>query len=185
MSEAGKAFPHLEPTGTRSATELLPSAYEALQRLAAAQMSKEMHAQTLQPTALVHEAWLRLRSSQFRDSAHFLAASAETMRRILIDRARRRQAAKRGSGVAPINVDKIDVPYLVAEEDWLVSLNEALERLAAIDPRKAELVKLRYFVGLSFEEAASALQIAVPTAKQWWSFARAWLGVEMRRGKRS
>jgi RNA polymerase sigma factor (TIGR02999 family) len=144
-------------------------------------MARELHFQTLQPTALVHEAWMRLRSSKFRDSDHFLAAAAETMRRIMIDRARRRQAVKRGSGVAPLQMEEADVPFLVADDDWLFRLDEALEKLGAIDPRKAELVKLRYFVGLNFEEAATALGIAAPTAKQWWSFARAWLAVEMRR----
>ncbi len=103
------------------------------------------------------------------------------MRRLLIERARRRQAAKRGGGVAPLDVDEIEIPSPIADDDQLLVVNEALERLATLDPRKAKLVKLRYFVGMDFEEAAAALGIAVSTAKQWWAYARAWLKVELRR----
>ena len=102
------------------------------------------------------------------------------MRRILIDRARRRLAAKRGAGAEPLDVDEIEIPSPAPDDDSLLAVNEALEKFAAIDPRKAELVKLRYFVGMNFEETAAALGIAVPTAKQWWAYARAWLTVEMR-----
>jgi len=102
------------------------------------------------------------------------------MRRILIERARRRVAAKRGNGSRPLDVDEIEIPSPVADDDQLLAVNEALEEFAAVDPRKAELVKLRYFVGMNFEEAAAALGIAVPTAKQWWAYSRAWLTVEMR-----
>ena len=102
------------------------------------------------------------------------------MRRILIERARRRVAAKRGAGAAMVDVDEIEIPSPLADDDQLLAVNEALEKFAALDPRKAELVKLRYFVGMSFDEAATALGIAVPTAKQWWAYARAWLTVELR-----
>jgi len=102
------------------------------------------------------------------------------MRRILIDRARRRLAAKRGSGAEALDVDEVEIPSPAADDDALLRVNEALEKFMAIDPRKAELVKLRYFVGMDFEETAAALGIAVPTAKQWWAYARAWLTVEMR-----
>ena len=148
-------------------------------------MAGETPCQTLQPTALVHEAWLRLTGNaepQFENRAHFFAAAAEAMRRILIERARRRLAAKRGAGVAPVPLDELEIPSPASSDDQLLAVNDALERLAALHPRKAELVKLRYFVGMSFEETAAALGIAVPTAKQWWSYGRAWLTVELRGG---
>ena len=165
------------------AAELLPLVYDELRRLAAHKMSSEAAGHTLQPTALVHEAWLRLAGDaapEFQNRAHFFSAAAEAMRRILIDRARRRTAAKRGGGAAPVDLEEVEIASPVADDDALLRLDEALEKFAALDPRKAELVKLRYFVGLSFEEAATALGIAVPTAKQWWAYARAWLAVEMR-----
>jgi RNA polymerase sigma factor (TIGR02999 family) len=116
----------------------------------------------------------------FQNRAHFFGAAAEAMRRILIEHARRRLAAKRGSGVEPLDADEMEISSPVTDADQLLAVNEALEKFAAVDARKAELVKLRYFVGLNFEEAAAALGIAVPTAKQWWSYARAGLTVEMR-----
>lgn len=134
------------------------------------------------PPALVHEAWMRLGGSDaptFQNRAHFLGAAAEAMRRILIEHARRRLAAKRGAGVEVVDLDEIEIPSPVADDDQLLAVNEALEKFAVLDPRKADLVKLRYFVGMSFEEAATALDIAVPTAKQWWAYARAWLTVEL------
>ena len=167
----------------RVVAELLPLVYDELRRLAAQKMTREVAGHTLQPTALVHEAWLRLRGSEassFQNRAHFFGAAAEAMRRILIERARRRLAAKRGAGSVQVELDEIQIPSPVADDDQLLALNEALEKFATLDPRKAELVKLRYFVGLSFDETATALGIAVPTAKQWWAYARAWLAVEMR-----
>jgi RNA polymerase sigma factor (TIGR02999 family) len=167
----------------KAAEDLLPLVYEELRRLATQRMAREAAGQTLQPTALVHEAWLRLAGNEgarFENRAHFFGAAAEAMRRILIERARRRLAAKRGSGNAPLDVDEMEIPSPVLDDDSLLAVNEALEKFSAIDPRKAELVKLRYFVGMNFEETAAALGIAVPTAKQWWAYARAWLTVEMR-----
>lgn len=166
-----------------AAAELLPLVYAELRRLATAKMARERPGHTLQPTALVHEAWLRLAGDaapRFENRAHFFAAAAEAMRRILIERARRRMAAKRGSGAARVELDEIELPSPSTDDDHLLAVNEALEKFAVLDSRKAELVKLRYFVGMSFEEAASALGIAVPTAKQWWAYARAWLAVEVR-----
>src|SRR6185436_17541894 len=157
--------------------------YEELRRLAAQKMANEAAGHTLQPTALVHETWLRLGGSDtpsFQNRAHFFGAAAEAMRRILIERARRRVAAKRGGGAAMVDLEGIEIPSPVADDDQLLAVNEALEKFAAIEPRKAELVKLRYFVGMTFDEAAPALGIAVPTAKQWWAYARAWLTVELR-----
>ena len=173
----------LEQGDAKAAEELLPLVYDELRRLAASKMANEAPGHTLQPTALVHEAWLRLGGSEapsFQNRAHYFGAAAEAMRRILIERARRRLAAKRGGGTAPVELDEIEIPSPMADDDRLLALNEALEKLAALDPRKAELVKLRYFVGMSFDEAATALGIAVPTAKQWWAYARAWLTVELR-----
>lgn len=166
----------------RAAAELLPLVYDELRRLAACRLAGERNGHTLQPTALVHEAWLKISGDDTRTwqgRQHFFAAAAEAMRRILVDRARRRMAAKRGAGEMCLDVDDLDLPA-PAPDDQLLALNEALAKLATTDARKAELVKLRYFVGLTFEEAAEVLGIAVPTAKQWWAYARAWLVVEIR-----
>jgi RNA polymerase sigma factor (TIGR02999 family) len=177
----------VEQGDSKVADELLPMVYNELRQLAAQKMANEAAGHTLQPTALVHEAWLRLggdESPAFRNRAHFFGAAAEAMRRILIDHARRRLAAKRGAGVEVVDLDGLEISSPLADDDQLLAVNEALEKLVAVDPRKAELVKLRYFVGMNFEEAAAALGIAVPTAKQWWAYARSWLTVEMRGSSR-
>jgi RNA polymerase sigma factor (TIGR02999 family) len=166
---------------SRAAAELLPLVYDELRRLAAHRLANERNGHTLQPTALVHEAWLKISGDQQRDwngRQHFFAAAAEAMRRILVDRARRRLAAKRGAGEVCLDADELDIPA-PAPDDQLLAVNEALAKFAKLDARKAELIKLRYFVGLTFEDAAEVLGIAVPTAKQWWAYARAWLRVEM------
>jgi RNA polymerase sigma factor (TIGR02999 family) len=173
--------------GENSAERLLPLVYGELRRLASHKMANEAPGQTLQATALVHEAWLRLGGSDaqgFQNRAHFFGAAGEAMRRILIERARRRLAAKRGSGLVAVELDEVEIPSPAADDDQLLAVNEALEKFAVLDPRKAELVTLRYFVGMNFDEAATALGIAVPTAKQWWAYARAWLTVELRAGAR-
>lgn len=173
----------VEQGDPKAAKELLPLVYGELRRLAAQKMAHEAAGHTLQPTALVHEAWMRLGGSDaptFENRAHFFGAAAEAMRRILIEHARRRSAAKRGAGAEVVDFDSLEISSPIADDDLLLAVNEALEKLATVDPRKADLVKLRYFVGLNFEEAAAALGIAVPTAKQWWAYARAWLTVEMR-----
>jgi RNA polymerase sigma factor (TIGR02999 family) len=183
LSEFTQILERVEHGDSKAAAELLPIVYEELRRLAAQKMAQEAAGHTLQPTALVHEAWMRLGGSDaptFQNRAHFFGAAAEAMRRILIEHARRRLAAKRGAGVEVVDLDGLEMSSPVADDDQLLAVNEALEKLAAIDPRKAELVKLRYFVGLNFEETAAALGIAVPTAKQWWAYARSWLTVEMR-----
>lgn len=184
VSEITRVLDRLEQGDAMAAEELLPLAYEELRRIAASKMANEAPGHTLQPTALAHEAWLRLAGdgrAKFENRAHFFGAAAEAMRRILIERARRRIAAKRGGGAVRIDLDEIDIPTPAADDDQLLAVNEALEKFAALDPRKAELVKMRYFVGMNFDEAAAALDIAVPTAKQWWAYARAWLTVELRR----
>ena len=165
---------------SRAAAELLPLVYDELRRLAAHRLAGEPNNHTLQPTALVHEAWLKISRSEPRDfngRQHFFAAAAEAMRRILVDRARRRLAAKRGAGEACLDADDLDI-LAPAPDEQLLAVSDALEKFAAQEARKAELVKLRYFVGMNFEEAAAALDIAVPTAKQWWAYSRAWLRVE-------
>jgi RNA polymerase sigma factor (TIGR02999 family) len=167
----------------KAAAELLPIVYEELRRIAAQKMAHEAAGHTLQPTALVHEAWLRLGGSDapsFQNRAHFFGAAAEAMRRILIEHARRRLAAKRGAGAEVVELEALEISAPAADDDQVLAVDEALEKFAAVDPRKAELVKLRYFVGMNFEETAAALDIAVPTAKQWWAYARSWLAVEMR-----
>jgi len=164
-----------------AAAELLPLVYDELRRLAAHRLAGERHEHTLQPTALVHEAWLRIAGTHDRSwqgRQHFFAAAAEAMRRILVDRARRRQAVKRGAGAEHADAAVVDLPA-PAPDEQLLAMNEAVEKLAGVDPRKARLVDLKYFVGMTFEEAAEVLGIAVPTAKQWWAYARAWLRVEM------
>ena len=182
MSEITQLLENAEKGDAQAIHDLLPLVYDELRKVAAHKMSGEASGHTLQPTALVHEAWLRLAGDgtpHFQNRAHFFGAAAEAMRRILIERARRRMAAKRGSGAESIPLDAVEIASPFEDDDQLLAVNEALERFASMDPRKAELVKLRYFVGMSFEEAAAALGIAVPTAKQWWAYARAWLRVEI------
>ncbi len=162
--------------------ELWPRVYEELRRLAAHKMTQENRGHTLQPTALVHEAWLRLGADAqptWQNRAHFFAAAAEAMRRILVERARQRTALKRGGGANRVPLEEVEIPIAAAADERLLAVDEALEKLAALHPRKAELVKLRYFIGMTFEEAAGVLGIAVPTAKEWWAYARAWLAVEL------
>ena len=181
MSDVTQLLHSASAGDPRAAAELLPLVYDELRRLASHRLASERNNHTLQPTALVHEAWLKIAGNDQRDwngRQHFFAAAAEAMRRILVDRARRRLAAKRGAGEICLDADDLDIPA-PAPDDQLLAMNEALEKFAALDERKAELVKLRYFVGMNFEEAAAALGIAVPTAKQWWAYARAWLRVEM------
>ena len=183
MSDITRILDRVQQGDAQAAAELLPLVYEELRKVAAAKMAQERSGQTLQATALVHEAWLRLGGSEaplFQNRAHFFGAAAEAMRRILIERARRKIAAKRGGGAQVLDVDEIEIPSPAADDDRLLAVNEALEKFAALEPRKAELVKLRYFAGMSFDEAATTLGIAVPTAKQWWAYSRAWLTVELR-----
>jgi RNA polymerase sigma factor (TIGR02999 family) len=167
-----------------AAQELLPLVYSELRRLAAQKMSREAEGQTLQPTALVHEAWLKLAGSsqQWNHRGHFFAAAAEAMRRILIDRARKRKRERHGHGLQRLNLDDVDVAA-TADDETLLRVNEALEKLAAEAPNKAELVKLRYFAGFSIPEAAQALGISEATAKRHWAYARAWLLSELKRSQ--
>jgi len=181
VSEITLILERIEKGDSKAGVELLPLVYNELRRLAAHRLSREMNQHTLQPTALVHEAWLKISTGGKRSwngREHFFAAAAEAMRRVLVDRARRRLAAKRGNGESHLDADELEISA-PAPDDQLLAVNDALEQFAALDARKAELVKLRYFVGLTFEEAAQVLDIAVPTAKQWWAYSRAWLRVEI------
>ena len=169
-----------------AAEQLLPLVYEELRRLAAHKMANESAGQTLQPTALVHEAWLRLvgnQEQQWNGRAHFFGAAAEAMRRILIENARRKGAQRHGGGKARLDVHEIEIAAPAKDEE-LLALSDALEKFAVRDKQKAELVKLRYFVGLTTEEAAQVLGISVPTADRWWNFSRAWLYEEIERQQR-
>lgn len=170
-------------TGDRkAAAELLPLVYDELRKLAATRLAAESPGQTLQPTALVHEAYLRLigpaDDSRWENRGHFFGAAAEAMRRILVDAARRKAAAKHGGDLARIELEPDTAAALEPRED-LIALDEALDRLATEDPIKAQLVKLRYFAGLTLSEAAAALGLAERTAGRHWTFARAWLRREV------
>lgn len=183
MGQPTQILERIQQGDSRAAEEFVSLVYDELRRLAAHKLAAESPRQTLQPTALVHEAWLRLGGAEqppWANRRHFFAAAAEAMRRILVDRARRRLAAKRGAGLAPLPFDAIEIPNPIDNDDTLLRVHEALEKLAASEPEKAELVKLRYFVGATFEEAAEALGVSVPTCKNWWSYTRAWLSLELR-----
>ena len=165
----------------QAAEQLLVLVYDELRKMAAVKMAGESAGQTLQPTALVHEAWLRLGGdlqADWQNRAHFFGAAAESMRRILIDRARSRHAVCHGGGLVRLNVADLDLATAV-DDERVLAVNDALERFALVEPQKAELVKLRYFAGLTNEEAADALGISEPTVKRWWAYARAWLHQEI------
>jgi RNA polymerase sigma factor (TIGR02999 family) len=165
----------------QAAEKLLPLVYDELRKLALHKMSHESPGHTLQPTALVHEAWLRLTGNEdlkWEGRAHFFAAAAESMRRILIDSARRKNAVRHGGNEQ--RVEFLEENLQAGQDDAvLLAVNEALDKLAALDRTKAELVKLRYFVGLTIPEASRVLGISEPTAKRYWSFSRAWLYQEI------
>ena len=182
MSDVTRILSAIEHGDARAADELLPLVYEELRRLAAAKMAQEPAGHTLQPTALVHEAWLRLagnEKAQWDGRAHFFAAAAEAMRRILVDRARRKSAIRHGAGQQRVDLQDADIAA-PDDNEQLLAINDALEKLAAQDKAKAELVKLRYFAGMTLEEAAKVLGISEPTAKRQWTFAKAWLHREIK-----
>jgi RNA polymerase sigma factor (TIGR02999 family) len=159
----------------RAGDVLLETVYEELRRIARAKMQGEPPGHTLQATALVHEAWLRLGDGHFNSRAHYFAAAAEAMRRILVERARRRNRMKHGAGAEHCELGGAEIAAPLANGDEILAVHDALDQLALHDGRKADLVKLRYFAGLSFDEAAEVLGISVPTAKRDWAYARAWL----------
>lgn len=171
-----------ESADAKHGEDLLPLIYDQLHKLATAKMAMESPNHTLQPTALVHEAWLRLTSNKDRkwnDRTHFFAAAAEAMRRILVDNARRKRARRHGGSQQRTELPDIAAP-LPVEDDLIIAVNDALNKFAAVDPQKAELVKLRYFVGMTIEEAAEVMGISEATAKRHWAYARAWLAEEIR-----
>ncbi len=164
----------------QSAAELLPLVYDELRRLAAVQMKGEAPDHTLNATALVHEAYIRLIGhGGYESRGHFLRVAAEAMRRILIDHARGRAAHKRGGSRIRVPLD--DFAHWIDRPEHLLDLDDALSRLAAEEPRKAEFVTLRFFGGMTTPEAAAALGVSVPTAERWWTFARAWLLADLKR----
>jgi RNA polymerase sigma factor (TIGR02999 family) len=181
MSEVTRVLAAIERGEPRAAEELLPLVYDELRRLAARKLAREAPGQTLQPTALVHEAYLRLvgrdEPRSFKDRGHFLAAAASAMRRILVENARRKQAGKRGGGRRRQALADLACP---APDADLLALDEALRKLAEADPQKASLVELRYFAGLTGEQAAEVLGISPTTADRHWAYARAWLRAEVR-----
>lgn len=183
MNEVTRIINAIQQGDGQAAEELLPLVYEELRLLAAQKMSQEKPGQTLQATALVHEAYIRLVGGQGQNwdgRGHFFAAAAEAMRRILIANARRKKSLKRGSGR-----QRVDLDHLVltvdnsGDPDDLIAMNEALDKLSEEDKVKAEVVKLRYFAGLTFEQTANILNISTITAKRYWTYARAWLIREM------
>ncbi len=186
MSDITVILEKIERGDASAAEQLLPLVYGELRKLAAAKMARETADQTLQPTALVHEAWLRLGGDDqpdWKNRAHFFASAAEAMRRILIDRAHRRQAKRHGGGLVRTSADALEVEIATngVSDAELLDVHDALDALARHDARKAELVKQCYFVGLTLKEAAMVLGISEPTARRDWSYARAWLFNEIKR----
>jgi RNA polymerase sigma factor (TIGR02999 family) len=185
VSDVTHILTAIEQGDPHAADKLLPLVYDELRKLAASRMVNEKAGQTLQPTALVHEAWLRLvgkESPKFQNRAHFFAAAAEAMRRILIDNARRKRALRHGGGQQRVDLEHVDLAS-ATDDDQLLAVNDALDKLAAQNKLEAELVKLRYFVGMTLEEAADALGISPRTADNFWAHARAWLFHELKAQK--
>lgn len=186
MSDLTVIFDAIERGDPRAREKLLPLVYAELRQLAAVKMARERPGQTLQQTALVHEAWLRLGGGDqpaWQNRAHFFTAAAEAMRRILIDRARQKQAAKHGGGRRreKLAESHIAAPSPLDDEEQLLAVHAALDKLAVQHSEKAELVKLRYFAGMTIEEAANTLGILERTAKRHWTYAKAWLRREIAR----
>jgi RNA polymerase sigma factor (TIGR02999 family) len=185
MNEVTRILSAIEEGDPHAAEQLLPLVYEELRQLAAAKLAQERPGQTLQATALVHEAYLRLvdvaEAQHWHSRLHFFASAAEAIRRILLDRARGKHRLKRGGGWRRLRVEEMDLA--VAEPpEGLLALDEALQKLSQEDPACAELVKLRFFAGLTLQEAAASLGVARRTADRWWAFARSWLYDELSRG---
>ena len=184
MSEVTRRLDRIEQGDPKAAEELLPLVYEELRRLAAHKMANEAPGQTLQPTALVHEAWLRLSQEShpaWKNREQFYAMAAEVMRRILVDRARRRRSHKHGGHLERVDLDALELP-MPGDDALVLQVHEALDQLAAEDPDKAAVVKLRFFVGLENREVAALLGVSEKTVQRHWAFAKAWLYRAMQRG---
>jgi RNA polymerase sigma factor (TIGR02999 family) len=184
MKDLTQLLNAVEQGDPKAAEDLLPLVYNELRRLAAHKMAQEAPGQTLQATALVHEAWLRLGGGdqpQWQNRAHYFGAAAEAMRRILVEAARRKKRLKHGGGLERMEVDAVDLPAPMPDDE-LLALDEALTQLAVINSEAAELVKLCFFVGLTQEQAAKELGVSVSTVERLWAYARAWLFREMRKG---
>ena len=178
MSDVTRILSAIEAGDPHAARQLFPLVYDELRRLAAVHMAREKPGQTLDATALVHEAWIRLAGTQqFESRSHFFRAAAEAMRRILVDHARANNADKRGGRWN--RVELADWHKVAQTPAQVLALNEALDRFAVVESRKAELVTLRFFGGLTMPEAADALGVSLPTAERWWAFARSWLYTEL------
>lgn len=183
MTPVTQILGRIEKGDGAASAELLPLVYEELRKLAACRMAQEAPGNTLQPTALVHEAWLRIAGKQdqhWNSRNHFFMAAAEAMRRILVERARQKSRLKRGGDQQRVPLEELDLA-VNADSETLLLVDEALERLKAADPVKARLVELRFFTGLSLEEAGQVLGVSTPTAKRYWAYARAWLFQEIER----
>ena len=182
MTDVTQILSEIEQGDPAAAERLLPLVYDELRKLAAAKLANEKPGQTLQATALVHEAYLRLvnvdETQQWNSRGHFFAAAAEAMRRILVENARRKGSLKRGSDRQRIELSAVE-PELAGPDDDILALHEALEKLESQDPRKAQLVKLRFFAGLTNEQAAQVLGISTSTADNDWAYARCWLRLEL------
>jgi RNA polymerase sigma factor (TIGR02999 family) len=182
MHEVTRILSAIEQGDPQAAEQLLPLVYHELRRLATEKLAREDPGQTLQATALVHEAYIRLvdveRAQYWNSRGHFFAAAAEAMRRILVEQARRRARVRHGGGRDRVDLDEACSMVAPPGED-LLAIDEALTRLAALDPIRADLVKLRFFTGLTMPEAAQSLGISLPTAERWWTFTRVWLYAEL------
>ncbi len=182
MGDATLLLAAVETGDPAAAEKLLDLLYEELRRLATSKMAGEAPGQTLQPTALVHEAWLRLVGAdnpKFANRAHFFSAAAEAMRRILIDRARRKLAVRHGGGFERVELDGLELAAPAADEQ-ILAVHDELDHLARHHPVQAEVVKLRYFVGMTNEQIADVLGVSVATVKNYWTFARIWIFNEIR-----
>jgi RNA polymerase sigma factor (TIGR02999 family) len=183
MNDVTRILSAMEQGDPSAAAQLLPLVYDELRKLAAHRLANEKPGQTLQATDLVHEAYLRLvGDQQFDNRGHFFAAAAETMRRIVVEAARRKKRAKHGGGRERVEIELADLPTRLPPDD-LLALDEALGQLEQVDPVKARLVTLRYFSGMTIEQAAAVLNISRVTAHRYWTFVRAWLHQEITKGE--
>ena len=183
MSDITRILERVEQGDPTAVADLMPLVYDELRKLAAHKMAQEKPGQTLQATALVHEAWLRLNEStrqEWRGREHFFRAAAEAMRRILVENARRKLRLRHGGGLQRVDDELMDLP-IAAQDEKCLQVHEALDRLAQLDPRKAEVVKMRMFIGLEVQEIAAALNASEKTVQRDWTFAKAWLSRELRK----